>query len=262
METTEIANAHLSRAGNTTKHMTAAHRIDSLTDLALHYNRDKHAKMPSLLVRKMTDAKKRIPDLENKLQELLVQHEVSPSQIPVLVSELRTLASFLASRDISSLGDGLESAIELVSDSIRTNKCSIARLAASAKMRNKLRSRLTRDNAKLRKLLHEYKVQTGSEISPADVSEGCFPWHSVGLESDGLSLSARRAICDVHMRLSRLREEVDIVRKEAGQFLMNAGQVLTLLQENEAVSISSCLDASSSFSHHRKYISQIFYNNF
>ena len=63
METTEIANAHTSRAGNTTKHMTAANRVDSPTDLRLSYNSKKHTNMPQLLVKKLeaTQAQARWP---------------------------------------------------------------------------------------------------------------------------------------------------------------------------------------------------------
>ena len=121
--------------------MTPAHRINALTHLALTYNREKHANMPKLIARRMSDTESRIPVLQTKLEDLLRQHEVHHSEISTQVSELRALSAFLASRNTASLGDGLESVIGLVRDRIQ-NKCSIATSAASSKMRKKLRSRL------------------------------------------------------------------------------------------------------------------------
>ena len=63
METTEQANARLSRGGTPTKHMTAANRVDSVTDLTLSYNNQKHVDMAQLLVRKLTMTQNRSPDL-------------------------------------------------------------------------------------------------------------------------------------------------------------------------------------------------------
>ena len=85
METTiEIANAFLSRAGNTTKYMTAAQRNDALTDMVLHYNEEKHERMPKLLVRRLQDAENRIPELQSRLDSLLDEQGVSQSQVDVL----------------------------------------------------------------------------------------------------------------------------------------------------------------------------------
>ena len=81
METREIANAFLNRAANTTKYMTSAQRVDSLTDLVLSYNSDKQCHMPELLLGRMTAATRRICELAPRQQTLLEQHNMAVEDI-------------------------------------------------------------------------------------------------------------------------------------------------------------------------------------
>ena len=69
--------------------MTAANRIDSLTNLALSYNNQKHIDMSHLLMRKPTMTRNRIPGL-------------AEDDIPPVVAELKALAAELGQRDNST----------------------------------------------------------------------------------------------------------------------------------------------------------------
>ena len=222
METTEIANAFLSRAGNVTKYMTAAQRIDSLTDLVLSYKKDKHERLPELLHRRMAAATRRIAELEAKQRSLLSEYNLSESDIAGLVADLRRLAATLSRRDSASEGRDLHNAMEMVSDSIRVRKATYLREGYSAKRRQAIARKIGADKGKLRKLLNNYLTATGVEIRMEDAVEGCFPWHQeIGLPGE-LALSEKRNVCDVYMRLNRAKEEVRIVEKEFNDLLSSS----------------------------------------
>ena len=235
METTEIANAFLSRAGNTTKYMTSAQRIDAITDLVLNYNRGKHQRMPDLLVDKLKDAGRRIPLLERKLDSLLHEHGVIPSQIDNIVDELRNLAISLSKRDTRANGTDLENAIEMVSDSWRARRSAVANAASSAKMRSAARRLMTADHLKLERLLERYRRQTGVVIAMKDAEESCFPWHVHSTLDGTMSLSAKRAMCDTLMRLRRTREEEEIVGEEIKRLLSTSSGVVDALMHSLVV---------------------------
>ena len=222
METTEQANARLSRAGNPTKHMTAANRVDSLTDLALSYNNQKHVDMAQLLMRKLNMTRERIPDLTADLQSLLVQHGLTEDDIPPVVAELKALAAELGRRDVDSNGQGTESAIEIVGDSMRARLAARERMADTSKKRATIWRQVRQDRLKLTRLLKRYRTATGTALTLEDVRDGRFPWHDVASSQPGrlgLSLSEKRALCDTYMRLCRAREEVDIVAAEMATFI-------------------------------------------
>ena len=229
METTEIANAFLSRAGNTTKYMTAAQRNDTLTDMVLNYNQEKHQRMPSLLVSRLEDAEKRIPLLQSKLNSLLGEHNFPAAQVGLLVEELRSLAAALSKRDIQSNGRNLENAIEMVSDSVRVRQTAVSNVASTSKERKRFWRLVSADKAKLAKLLTRYERESGVRVDIADAVEGVFPWHVRSSETGGLSLSAKRAICDTHMRLQRSTEELEIVRQEMQNLLSRCRSVIDQL---------------------------------
>ena len=195
METTEIANAFLSRAGNTTKYMTAAQRNDALTDMVLCYNREKHDRMPTLLIRRLEEARGRIPELQSKLDSLLGEEGIPSSQLDTLVEELRNLAAALSRRDVQSNGRNLENAIELVADSVRVRLAAVSSAASSAKERRRLRRLAAADKVRLSKLLVRYEQESGTSVDMASAVEGIFPWHALSAETRGMSLSAKRAIC-------------------------------------------------------------------
>ncbi|XP_043232044.1 uncharacterized protein LOC122386681 isoform X3 [Amphibalanus amphitrite] len=229
METTEIANAFLSRAANTTKYMTAAQRNDALTGMVIKYNEEKHERMPRLLVSRLQDAEKRIPELQCTLTSLLDEHGVSQDRIAALVEDLRNLARALSSRDVQSDGRNLENAIEMTSDSLRVRLAAVTNVASSAKQRRRCRRLATTDKARLAKLLKRYERETGENVAMADAVEGVFPWHVQPTESGGLTLSVKRAICDTHMRLQRSLEELGIVREEMERLLNHSRTAIAQL---------------------------------
>ena len=234
METTEIANAFLSRAANTTKYMTAAQRNDTLTGMVIKYNEEKHERMPRLLISRLQDAEKRIPELRCSLTSLLNEHGVSQDRIAALVEDLRNLAQALSNRDVQSDGRNLENAIEMTSDSLRVRLAAVTSVASSAKQRRRCRTLATTDKARLAKLLKRYERETGENVAMADAVEGAFPWHVQPTESGGLTLSVKRAICDTHMRLQRSLEELVIVREEMESLLTHSrtavGQLIHTLK--------------------------------
>ena len=236
METTEIANAHLSRAGNTTKHMTAANRVDSLTDMVLSYNSKKHSKMPELLVKKLTATRARIPELTGVLRELLAAHDITEGDIPPVVAELKALAAALGRRDLNSNGQGIESAIEIVCDSMRARLAARNRMADTSKKRAKIWRQVQQDRRKLTKLLGRYRTATGIVLTPEDARDGHLPWHVATSEPGRLTLSEKRALCDTYMRLCRAREEVDIIRAEMATFLNASESSLSNLESILTVS--------------------------
>ncbi|XP_043207566.1 uncharacterized protein LOC122373504 isoform X2 [Amphibalanus amphitrite] len=230
METTEMANAFLSRASNTTKYMTSAQRVDSLTDLVLCYNRSKHLRMPELLVKRKEDAKKRLPSLEKKLASLLQEHGVDASQIDVLVEQLHLLATSLSMRDRRASGTDLENAIEMTSDSWRVRRSAVTNVATSSKARIAARRRMQQDHIKLKTLLAKYAREAGVTVAVEDAQEGCFPWHTHSTEGSSVSLSAKRVICDTVMRIRRTREEVLIVDGEMERLLSASSGAIHMLK--------------------------------
>ena len=178
METTEIANAFLSRAGSTTKYMTSAQRIDAITDFVPSHNEDKHLHMPDLLAKRLRDAQRRIPVLERKLDSLLHEHGIDHGPVDVIVDKLRVLAMPLSSRDTQANGTDLENATEMVSDSCRARRSAVANTASSSKMRNAARKLMTTNHMKLERLLARYRRETRGVIAIKDAEEGCFPWHA------------------------------------------------------------------------------------
>ena len=236
METTELANAHLSRAGNTTKHMTGANRVDSLTDLVLSYNNRKHNNMSQLLVSKLTATRARIPELASDLQGLLAAMNITEDDIPPVVSELKALAAALGKRDLDTNGRGLENAIEIVCDSMRSRLAARDRMADTSKKRAKVWRQLQGDRRKLTKLLSQYRAATGVVLTPEDARDGNLPWHVAASEPGRLTLSEKRALCEAHMRLCRAREEVDIVTSEMATFLNASERSLLDLQSTLTVS--------------------------
>ena len=70
METTEQANALLSRAGHPAKHMTAAQRHDYLTDLVISWNERKSEKLMELLISKHARLSKTACALQLELDEM------------------------------------------------------------------------------------------------------------------------------------------------------------------------------------------------
>ncbi|XP_043246029.1 uncharacterized protein LOC122393759 isoform X2 [Amphibalanus amphitrite] len=231
METTEIANAFLSRACNTTKYMTSAQRNDALTDMVLKYNEEKHRRMPTLLIRKMKEAERRIPMLQSQLDTALRENGISSDHINSLVDELRNLAASLSSRDVQSHGGNLENAIEMVSDSVRVRHAATTNAASTAKGRARYRRLVSADKLKLSKLLAQYERENGTTIEMTEAVEGVFPWHVQTGNASGiaLSLSAKRAVCDLHMRLERSREELEIVQEEMLNLVAHSKDVVDRL---------------------------------
>ena len=237
METTEIANAFLSRACNTTKYMTAAQRSDALTDLVLKHNQRKHLRMPALLASKVQDAEKRIPTLQSKLDSLLDEHSVTPDQVDVLVEELRSLASALSNRDVQSQGRNLENAIEMVSDSVRVRHTAATKEASTSKERKRFWRLVAADKLKLTRLLKRYEQESGETLDLDAAVEGLFPWHAMSESTGGISLSAKRSICDKYMRLRRSQEELEIARSEMMHLLATSTDVL----ERLCLTLAVCL---------------------
>ena len=153
METTEIADAHTRRAGNTTKHMTAANSVDSPTDLMLSYNSKKHTNMPQLLAKKLEATQAGISKLTSALQDLLVAHNTTESEIPHMVAELKAVAAGLGKRDLRANGQGLAGAIEILCDSMRKRLAARNRMADTSKNRAKVWRQVQQDRRKLTKLL-------------------------------------------------------------------------------------------------------------
>ena len=84
METTEIANAF--RVVQPTRQNTGPSlSVDSLTDLALTYNRDKNNRMPDLLADMLKAITAKVPQLSAKLSALLDQHASSLEDIDGMV---------------------------------------------------------------------------------------------------------------------------------------------------------------------------------
>ena len=237
METSEMANAFLSRASNTTKYMTSAQRLDAITDLVLCYNRTKHLRMPELLVKRKTDAEKRLPILEEKLASLLEEHSVAVSEVDTLVEQLRLLATALSKRDTHVSGSALENAIEMTSDSWRVRRSVVINAATSSKARIAARRTMRADHRKLENLLTKYQCETGVTVDIKDAEEGCFPWHVHLTEDNSVSLSAKRAICDTVMRIRRTREELVIVRSEMERLLTTSSDYINMLMHPLAVSL-------------------------
>ncbi|KAF0294184.1 hypothetical protein FJT64_008120 [Amphibalanus amphitrite] len=229
METTEIANAFLSRAANTTKYMTSAQRVDSLTDLVLSYNSDKHDHMPELLLAKMAAATRRVSELAEEQQALLDKHGLAVEDVGELVEELKLLAVSLSTRDLRSDGSDLRNAIELVSDSLRVRQASVSRVASTPKQRAKLRRLVVADKKKLNKLLSRYQQTTGVLIDADACADGHFPWHEEYSAVGPLSLSEKRALCDVYMKRRRAQEERDIVKQEMERLLTYGSYVMDVL---------------------------------
>ena len=234
METTEIANAFLSRAANTTKYMTAAQRKDSITDLALTYNRDKNTRMPYLLADKLKAISAKIPELSAQLSALLGQHASSLEDVDDMVRELRQLAAMLNSREDVSAGQ-LEDSIEAISDSVRSHQTAVG-AADSAKRRQRARRQLSADRTRLKKLLTRYHARTGVVLEQTNIEDGQFPWHDGSLARGSVDLSGKRAICEVYMRLNRAREEEEMVKGEMRRLLSHGEDTLTHLGQTLDVS--------------------------
>ena len=184
--------------------------------MVLKYNEEKHRRMSTLLIRKMQEAERRIPVLQSQLDTALQENGISSDQINFLIDELRNLATSLCSRDVQSHGGNLENAIEMVSDSVRVRHAATTNAASTAKDRARYRRLVSSDKLKLSKLLAQYERTNGTTIDMTDAVEGVFPWHVRTENTSGiaLSLSAKRIICDIHMRLERSREERKIVKEE------------------------------------------------
>ena len=175
--------------------MTAANRVDSLTDLALSYNNQKHVDMAQLLVRKLTMTQNRIPDLVADLRRLLVPHGLTEDDIPPVVAELKALAAELGRRDDNSTGQGIDSAIEIVGDSMRARLAAPERMADISKTRAKIWRHVRQNRLKLTRLLKRYRAVTSTDLKPEDVRDGRFPWHEMASERAGTPrpIAAREA---------------------------------------------------------------------
>ena len=246
METTEQANAFLSRAANTTKYMTAGHRVDALTDLILDYNQAKHHRMPDHLVKRMNAATSRLSELRRELDAKLRECGAASSQVEAMVAELRTLAASLSGRESRSDGPDLWVAVEALSDSIRARSACIRNEADTAKKRSRARKLLTQDREKLKRLLLQYEDDTGVRLSMQEVEEGRFPWDPASLSATNLELTTRRALADLYMRVRRSEEEQVIVREEMKRLLASSSMIREQLSSKLQVSHSIISRAVSS----------------
>ncbi|XP_043225461.1 uncharacterized protein LOC122383261 isoform X2 [Amphibalanus amphitrite] len=208
METTEQANALLSRAGNPTKHMTAAQRDDYLTDLIISWNERKSGKLMELLISKHARLKKAACTLQRELDEMLREHKVDVNDLPSMVEELRALADALCASDRLS-DDNIRNGIVLCGNSIREKSARLLQVDSS-KLRSRLRRSRAAEKARLVTLLRSYERLTGEKIDMDDVLDDCLPWQNRGV----VDLAIKRNICDKLMRMRRATEEQDILMGE------------------------------------------------
>ena len=75
-------------------------------------------------------------------------------------------------------------------------------------------------------------------MSASDAVEGLFSWQARSTETGGLPLSAKRAICDTHMRLKRSLEELVVVREEMENLLTHSRTAIDQLIHTLQVSAS------------------------
>ncbi|XP_043227996.1 uncharacterized protein LOC122384523 [Amphibalanus amphitrite] len=214
METTEIANAHLSRAGNTTKHMSRAQRVDELTDQILYWNARRRERLSRELTERLQRMEKQARDLEEELEGALARFTIDRESLSRYVGELRTLARSLESSARSSNVNvqQLRDSIELLSASIQAKTKMISRDADTSKARTRLR-RLRRDeSSRLSRLLIRYEELTGTSVSVGDCITGQITWEAAN--GDEPDLRKKRLVCDLFMRLSRTKEEIDILKAE------------------------------------------------
>ena len=214
METTEIANAHLSRAGNTTKHMSRAQRIDELTDQILYWNERRQERLSRELPERIRRMEKQARDLEKELEGALARFSIDRDSLGRHVEELRTLASSLESsaRSTDTALSQLRHSIELMSASVQSKTRQISRDADTSKARARLR-RLRRDESRrLSRLLTRYEELTGIHITVEESVAGQFHWGTSDVDEP--DLRCKRIVCDLFMRLSRTQEEITILHAE------------------------------------------------
>ena len=82
METSEIANAHLSRAGNTTKHMSRAQRTDELTDQIQFWNVQRSERLATELEERHRRVQAQAEDLKAELEVLWLASPSSRTHCP------------------------------------------------------------------------------------------------------------------------------------------------------------------------------------
>lgn len=221
METTEQANALLSRAGNTTKHMSASQRIDYITDLVFFWNERKTRSMMELLIRKQRCATANASRLRQELQEKLATHEVLEHQLDNMVAELRDLADALCTSDRNS-SDNICNGIALCAESIRRKSVMVTR-ADSSKSRSRTRRALAAEKNRLGRLLATLEAATGQRLTLEAVLEDQLPWESHGVAD----LAAKRSICEVYMRLCRAEEEIELLQTEAATLISNVEETMS-----------------------------------
>ena len=236
METTEQANALLSRAGNTTKHMTSAQRDDFLTDLVISWNERKDTKMVELLIAKQVRMRQTRDSLRSELDELLLKHGVDEAHVQTMVGELRELADALSIRDRHT-EDNIRNGIVLCGESIREKDRKLSQADCST-LRSRLRKARASEKARLAKLLASYEAMTGEQLSMDAVLEDQLPWESNGVAD----LGTKRQLCDAYMRMCRASEEEDIIRNEVENFIKNT-KLSKDLAENQMNDIQKCMSA-------------------
>lgn len=237
METTEQANAHLSKAGNTTKHMSSAQRTDELTDQILFWNEQRRQRMPAQLQRKREQMEAQARDLERELESALAKCRIERDSLPRYVEELRSLAKSLegTARCADIPVNQIRDSIELLTASIHAKTRMIRRDADTAKARARLRRLRRGETKRLGQLLLRFEEMTGASISVADALSGGLPWAMLG--EQGPDLASKRDVCDLHMKLARTREEIIILVEEQAKVETNRHAMKEYMSERV-----SCID--------------------
>ncbi|XP_067055175.1 uncharacterized protein [Acropora muricata] len=218
-------NSHMSRCGNTTKYMLPENREELITEHVLPWNKRKIFDLVQSLEKRYTRAIKMQKESEKDFIDILGVYNVPLEQFKadewknIVISHAQEVE---AARAISS-SVRLQDEIEMLVCNIELTTRSMNKLPDSSKQRNRLRSRITSDKAKLSLRVEEYNKEREHQQHPnmpvscalSEVMHGNFPW---GNNAD-TPIRIKRMIVEKHQLTKRWEEEVLLVKKEMTNFI-------------------------------------------
>ncbi|XP_063076858.1 uncharacterized protein LOC134466889 [Engraulis encrasicolus] len=205
-EEVEQVNSFLSRAGLSTKYMGKSARVDSLSILAIEWNKRKFHQMESMLARRYAKNMKRLDSEESTLQEMKKAHSLTPALQEQWVSEVQQACQ------VPKRSNDAQKKIEALYVCIKNRKHYLYRTEDSNKRRHAVRRKIREETEELSKALddvrHLFILPSTEDLLQQD--NFWWPWSPLGVPH----LQAKRAVHDQVMLVCRLTEESSILKDE------------------------------------------------